>query len=146
MLIERVELAFAQLKLHASGKLNPNKLGIIGYCFGGLAVLDAARANLAGLKAAVVFHGFLNAPRQKLKTKTAIQASVLVLHGYDDKSVASEIPKFESEMNARNTDWQLITYSHTDHAFTVPGQPRYRKKSADRAWNATVLFLAEKFL
>lgn len=56
-----------------------------------------------------------------------------------------QIPKFETEMTARSADWQLIVYGNTDHSFTVPGQPLYRKQSADRAWNATVSFLAEAF-
>src|SRR3990167_3033476 len=76
--------------------VDANKISAIGFCFGGLCVLDLARsgANIAGV---ISFHGLLNAP-QNLDSKP-IKSKILVLHGYDDPMVPpTEVLKFANEM------------------------------------------------
>lgn len=57
-------------------------------------MLDAARANLPGLKAAVTFHGSLDKPSNKTDS-TPIKANVLVLHAYEDKGISMEQAGFD---------------------------------------------------
>lgn len=90
----------------------------IGYCFGGLCVLDLARTreDIAGV---VSLHGLLSAPDND--TLSGITAKVLVLHGYDDPMVPPEqVVAFASEMSAANGDWQVHAYGGVLHAFTNP--------------------------
>lgn len=124
------------------------KIGAIGFCFGGLCALDLARAG-ADVKAVVSFHGLLQASEKKLPPHPII-AQVLALHGYDDPMVTPEtVMTFAREMTSAGVDWEINMYGNTLHAFTNPeaNDPGfgtvYNKKSATRAWSAMKSFLNE---
>jgi dienelactone hydrolase len=90
----------------------------IGFCFGGLCVLDLARsgADVAGV---VSFHGLLMPPDNI--DKPVISAKVLALHGYDDPMATPDaMISFSNEMSAAGADWQVHAYGGTLHAFTNP--------------------------
>ena len=131
-------------------QVDQRKIAVLGFCFGGLCALDLARTEEAPVQCAISFHGLLEAP-PTLKTE-AISASVLALHGHDDPMVSpSAVQAFQQEMTNRKADWQLVTYGSTSHAFTNPeaNDPGfgtvYQERSARRAWQAALLFLAESF-
>ncbi len=95
-----------------------SKLAAIGFCFGGLCVLDLARtgADLAGV---VSFHGLFAAPGNT--EGNTIQAKVLALHGWDDPMATPEnVLALSQELTAMGADWQLHAYGNTMHAFTNP--------------------------
>ncbi len=99
-------------------EVNAKKIAAIGYCFGGLCVLDLARTG-ADIEGVVSFHGLLGSPGNRLGT--AIQARVMVLHGNDDPMVpVSDIAALQQELTAAGCDWQFHTYGNTMHAFTNP--------------------------
>ena len=121
----------------------------IGFCFGGLCVLDLARTGIE-LKGVVSFHGLLGAPNNT--QGTSIKAKILALHGHDDPMVPVEkVIAFEQEMTQANADWQLHSYGHTMHAFTNPvaNDPEfgtvYQPDADRRSWQAMQNFLAEIF-
>lgn len=94
------------------------RVAAIGFCFGGLCVLDLARSGL-DFKAAISFHGLLNAPDIAMHEK--IKAKILALHGYDDPMVKPEqVQAFCEEMTKAQADWQVYMYGNTQHAFTNP--------------------------
>jgi len=123
-------------------------LAAMGFCFGGLCTLDMARAGL-NLKAAISFHGLLDAPdlpKKKIKSK------VLVAHGWDDPMAPPEqVTALGAELTAGKCDWQLLAFGQTTHAFMVPGANdkamglKYNADSERRAWNATLELLDEVF-
>lgn len=130
-------------------QVNPQKIAAIGYCFGGMCVLDLARSG-APIRGVVSFHGLLDAPPVKLAKR--IQASVLVLHGYDDPMVLPpKLDRFAEEMSEANVDWQLVSYGHTLHAFTnklandKAFGTVYDKKADRRSWQHMMTFLEECF-
>ena len=97
---------------------DPSKTAAIGFCFGGLCVLDMARMG-ADLKGVVSFHGLFGAP-DNLKAPR-VSAKVLALHGWDDPmSTPEDVNTFAREMTATSADWQLVAYGATTHAFTNP--------------------------
>jgi len=95
-----------------------NRIGAIGYCFGGTTVLEMARAG-EPIDAIVSFHGGLDTamPAQPGEVK----AKLLVLHGADDPSnPPALVQQFKDEMNSAGTIYQFIAYSGAVHAFTDP--------------------------
>jgi dienelactone hydrolase len=125
-------------------------LAAIGYCFGGTGALELAR-NGAKLKGVVCFHGGLDSPTPADGKK--IRGKVLVLHGADDFYVPKkDIDAFEQELKAAKVDYQLVFYSGTVHAFTMPGVGNdpstgaaYNASSDKRSWVAMKNFLQEIF-
>jgi len=129
--------------------VDDSKIAAMGFCFGGLCVLDLARAG-ADLKGVVSFHGLLGAPDNM--EANAIKAKVLALHGHDDPmGPIEQVLAFEQEMTKAGADWQLHTYGHTMHAFTNPkaNDPAfgtvYQANADKRSWLAMKNFLAEVF-
>ena len=123
--------------------VDPTRIGAIGFCFGGMSVLDIARMG-ADVKGVVSFHGLFapapNIPSPKINTK------ILALHGWDDPLATPEnVMEFSKEMSAAGADWTLNAYGHTVHAFTNPNASgdAYDPVVTRRAWAACDDFLAE---
>lgn len=121
----------------------------IGFCFGGLCVLDLARTG-ADVKGVVSFHGLFGAPDTGKADR--IPAKVLLLHGWDDPMVKPEsVVAIADELTKAQSDWRLHAYSHTMHAFTNPhaNDPDfgtvYNERAAKLAWKAMEDFLKEIF-
>ena len=125
------------------------KIAAIGFCFGGLCVLDLARTGVA-IKGVVSFHGLLGAPGNT--EGNTIAAKVLALHGHDDPMAPPEqVLAFQHEMSAQGADWQLHCYGNTLHAFTNPmaNDPDfgtvYQADADRRSWQSMKNFLQEIF-
>lgn len=132
-------------------QVEPGKVAAIGFCFGGLAVLDMARMD-AGILGVVSFHGILSAPANIPANAKRIQAKVLVLHGWDDPMATPEsLVEFAGEMNHAGADWQIHAYGHTLHSFTnkAANNPDfgtlYNAAAHRRSWLAMQNFLDEVF-
>jgi dienelactone hydrolase len=110
-------------------QVDANRIGAIGFCFGGLVVLELARDG-ADLKAAVSFHGVLATRMPAASGK--VKASVLVCTGADDPLAPPEqVKAFEDEMRAAGVrDWQVISYGNTLHGFTNPAADGSMMRSA----------------
>ncbi|MDP1602273.1 MAG: dienelactone hydrolase family protein [Legionella sp.] len=127
--------------------VDKTRIAAIGYCFGGLCVLDLARSG-ADVKGVVSFHGLLTAPPHA--PDEPLKSKVLVLHGYDDPLVKpDEVNQFALEMTAKKVDWQIHMYGLTAHSFTNPLANddemglHYNEQADLRSWKSTVLFLEE---
>lgn len=135
---KRISLALEQLK--KSGAI-PEKIAVIGYCFGGTGALESARGKLP-VAGAVSIHGSL--AKDQSRNNGPLAAKILVEHPADDQSVSREdYDNLVKEMNEGNADWQIITYAHSKHTFTDPKSPDYNPVMAKRAWNHTLMFLKE---
>ncbi|MFZ4863363.1 dienelactone hydrolase family protein [Sphingobacterium sp. Mn56C] len=132
----RITLALEQLK-----KAGATQVAVIGYCFGGTGALEAARGNLP-VAGVVCIHGSLGKAADR--AQTAFSTKILVEHPAADKSVSkADYDNLILEMDAGKADWQIITYANTGHTFTNPESPEYNAVMAKRAWQHTLLFLAE---
>lgn len=142
-------LALSLRTLQEQSPVDAGQLAAIGFCFGGLCVLDLAR-TADNLAAAVSFHGLLDAPGKA--TAAAVAAKVLVLHGWNDPLVPPEkVVAFAEEMTVLGADWQLHAYGNTVHAFTNPAANDtargtvYDRAADRRSWAALQNLLAEVF-
>ncbi|MBV9379587.1 MAG: dienelactone hydrolase family protein [Streptosporangiaceae bacterium] len=122
----------------------------VGFCFGGLAVLELARSG-ESIAAAVSIHGSLAAGRPA--HPGSVRARLLVCHGAMDPHVPlGDVTAFADEMNRAGADWQLIMYGGALHGFThrqarpgaVPGVA-YSELADNRSFDATRAFLAGTF-
>jgi dienelactone hydrolase len=142
LLRSRVAAGFSWLQQHPA--VDPARLAVIGYCFGGTAALEFARTG-APARGVVSFHGGLIA--HDPSDASQIAASLLVLTGGSDPVVPDEaVVAFQEELRAApHVDWQVTTYSGAPHAFTIPGSDSYRPVADARSWRAMVCFLDEVF-
>ena len=119
---------------------NADNTVVMGYCFGGAAVLESARAGLP-VKGFVTFHGGLSTPEGQSYSETT--APILVLHGTADSAIPmSQFAALATELEQANVKHEMITYSGAPHAFTVFGSPRYREDADEKSWASFTQFLA----
>lgn len=144
---KRIQLALDQL---LKSGVNPNKIAVIGYCFGGTGAIEAARTNMK-VSGIVSFHGGLG--RDATREIETINPRVLVLHGADDFYVPeADIKAFQDEMRSTKADWQMVYYANAVHAFTHKDAGNdnskgaaYNEKAAKRSWIAMLNFFDEIF-
>lgn len=126
-----------------------HRVAAIGFCFGGLCVLDIARTgeDLAGV---VSIHGLFSAPGNT--DGNTVRAKVLALHGWDDPMATPEaVNALADELSELGADWQLHAYGNTVHAFTNPAANApengtvYDPVADRRSWQAMTNFLNELF-
>lgn len=109
----RLTAALAALAAHDT--VDPDRLGVIGYCFGGTAAIELGRCG-GNVKAVVAFHAGL----QGTATSAAnITGKLLVCNGARDPFMPNESLKaFVEEMTAANVDWQLQLLGSARHSYT----------------------------
>lgn len=154
LLVARLQAAVEVVKNHPM--VDASKIGAIGFCFGGLAVLELFRSG-ADLSGAVTFHAVLGTKNgavtaKKMPLSQNIRGSLLLLHGYDDPLVSSEdLQATQIELNAAKIDWQLHVYGQTSHAFSVPQANDkshgliYNPQADKRSWREMIDFFSEVF-
>lgn len=147
MLQRRMLLALEQIrKLEI---VDAARVAAMGFCFGGLSVLDLARTG-AELSGVASFHGLFNPPGNTAGNR--IIAKVLVMHGWDDPMASpDQVLSLADELTKMGADWQIHGYGNTMHAFTNPAANDpgfgtvYNAQADRRSWQSLQLFLAEIF-
>lgn len=133
----------------SQANVDSSKVAAIGYCFGGLCVLDMARAGMdvAGVGS---LHGLLGSDGGS--SDRSITAKVLVEHGWLDPMVpAADVVTFAEEMTAAKADWQLHAHGKALHAFTTEGANNadmgtvYDADADARSTDGIARFLSELF-
>jgi dienelactone hydrolase len=131
-------------------QVDPERLAVIGYCFGGWCALELARTGTP-LRGVAVFHGALNTTQ--LDGASRFRGKVLVCSGASDPFVPmAQVTAFCEEMSAAGIDWQVNLYGGVCHGFTSPeagGIPApgfgYSASADRRSWVELRSFLGEIF-
>lgn len=133
-------------------EVDPQRVGAIGYCFGGKLVLDMARQGVP-MAGVVSFHGRLTPAVPA--APGGVRARVLVEHGEADSMTTPEqLQAFEDEMRQAGVDYRLVTHPGARHGFTNPQADErrtegldigYQKEADERSWEDMKAFLAEVF-
>jgi len=143
-----VTRARAGLDVLAAHPSVDGRLAAIGYCFGGMTVLQMARSGMPLVGVASV-HGSLATVLPA--GPGAIQAKVLVCHGALDPHVPMpHVTTFVEEMKEAGADWQLILYGRAMHGFTQQGSTgmpgvAYNQAADARSTAAVKAFFLELF-
>lgn len=147
----RADPAAMRIRLRASiGKMRELAPDIpqlaIGFCLGGMAVLEMARGG-ADLVAVASFHGLLETA---LPADEPIKPRILVCHGDADSLVPrSQVMGFWEEMDTVEADWHFHTYAQVEHGFTNPrtfdgsANPAYDPSADRHSWRAMLDFFDE---
>lgn len=124
-----------------------SKAAAIGFCFGGLCVLDMARAGQDVLGVAS-FHGLFR-PAENIP-KPNIKAKVLMEHGWlDPMATPQDVLAIAKEFEG--ADWQLHAHGGAYHSFTTVGADNrdmgtvYDADADRRSFAYLKTFLAELF-
>ncbi|UDY23448.1 dienelactone hydrolase family protein [Nocardioides sp. Kera G14] len=124
-------------------------LALLGYCFGGSSALELLRTGTR-VDGVIAIHAGLDLLEDDWSAPGSAQ--VLICTGADDPMATGEQRgALHRSLDAAGLDWELQIYSGTTHAFTspkaadspVPHLFKYHPRSAARAWDATVRFLAD---
>ncbi len=114
---------------------------VMGYCFGGAAVLELARSGKAdNVKGYTTFHGGLATPEGQ--SYPAATPPLLIAHGGADTSVKmSDVAALSEKLEKTGIKYEIQVYSGAPHAFTVFGSNRYRETADRKSWKAFLEFL-----
>ena len=146
MLRDRIAAALAAGR--NLSQVDAGKVAAMGYCFGGMCVLELARSG-ADVSGVISIHGIFSPgdiPNKDIKAK------ILCLHGHNDPMVPpDQVLAFETEMTKAGADWQVHAYGNTMHAFTNPAANNpdfgtmYDEVAERRTYQALANFLDEIF-
>ncbi|MCC5878911.1 MAG: dienelactone hydrolase family protein [Idiomarina sp.] len=111
----------------------------MGYCFGGAAVLEMARAGMQ-VDGFVSFHGGLDLPAGQDYQQT--QAPVLVLHGSADPvSDMQDLAALMDDLQSAGVAHDAHIYGGALHSFSVHSSSDYDLAADQASWRALTEFL-----
>lgn len=151
----RIVAAFKALS--AMEVVDSTRIGAIGFCFGGLTVIELLRSGV-DIRGVVSFHGLLGNKLGETVAETIpndgkLKGSILLLHGHLDPLVSQQdINAIKYELTEARVDWQMNIYGEASHAFTNPQANDqhsgliYNQKTEKRAIAAMENFFKEVLL
>ena len=122
--------------------IRADRLGLIGFCWGGEMTFSSA-TEVRGLKAAVVFYGRSPKPLERIKN---IEAPVLAHYGEKDPGVNQDIPSTEEAMKQYAKSYTYKIYPGALHGFHTDSSERYHPEAAKEAWAKTLEFFKKNLL
>lgn len=115
---------------------------VMGYCFGGAAALEMARAG-AETRGFVSFHGGLDLPEGQ--DYNNVSAPVLVLHGSADPvSGMADLAALLDDLQSAGVTHNAQVYGGARHSFTVYGSRDYDLNADQASWQALLGFLNDR--
>ena len=111
------------------------RVGVVGFCFGGL-VSNELAVRWPGLGAAVPFYG-----RQPAAEEAArIRCPMLFHFAENDPRVNEGWPAWKAALESNGVKFEAHEYPGTNHGFHNDTTPRYDEAAAALAWQRTVAF------
>lgn len=116
------------------------KIGVVGYCFGGSWSLQTALIGGPRVDACVIYYGM---PVLEPRQLRAVRCPVLGIFAKRDRHITPEIvSQFESAMKEVNKDVAIKMYD-ADHAFANPSNPNYDRVNSEAAWKEMLSFFSQ---
>lgn len=119
--------------LKAAANVEPGRLGVVGFCFGGGYAWRMATKR-TDLKAAVAFYG----PNPPLEEVPNIKAAVLGIYGETDQRITSKAPELEEALKKAGITYEVKVYPGAGHAFHNDTGAQYNLEVAKDAWAKTL--------
>lgn len=136
-LLDNLKQAHAYLKAAGS-----DRIGVVGWCFGGGWSLETGLALGEGIAATVMYYGRVKSDPAEL---AGLRSPLLGLFGALDQGIPVEsVRKFEAALKQADKPAEIVVYEGADHAFANPSGSRYQEAAATDAWRRTTAFLAKQ--
>jgi carboxymethylenebutenolidase len=117
------------------------RVGSIGWCFGGALSLRLAMMLPEELDAAVIYYGRVVTEPARL---VPLMMPILGIFGGQDRGIPLEsVREFEAALQTLGKTAEIVVYEEADHAFANPSGTRYEPEAAADAWRRTLEFFAE---
>ncbi|MCB1008354.1 MAG: dienelactone hydrolase family protein, partial [Acidobacteria bacterium] len=135
-LTDNLRQAYAFLKDRADAE----RVGVVGWCFGGGWALDTALDLGKKLDAAVMYYGRVRTDPKEL---APLAAPLLGHFGALDQGIPVDgVHAFEKALHDAHKDATIYIYENADHAFANPTGSRYQEAAATLSWQRTTEFFA----
>ncbi|MEX0905580.1 MAG: dienelactone hydrolase family protein [Balneolaceae bacterium] len=133
--IENLDAAIDYLK----GERSADRLGVIGWCFGGAWSLNISLASADEIDATVIYYGHLETDPAAISD---LNHPVLGIFGEEDEGIPVEdAHEFEAALQEIGVEHEIHIYEGADHAFANPSGNNYNAEAAEDAWEKTTSFL-----
>jgi len=119
--------------LKGAAEANPDRLAVIGFCFGGGYTWRIATKR-PDLKAGAAFYG----PNPPLEDVPNIKAAMLGIYGGNDTRITGQVPALEDALKKAGVKYEMKIYDGAEHAFHNDTTPRYNAAAAQDAWAKTL--------
>jgi carboxymethylenebutenolidase len=132
--------------LKKQSQVDPEKIGVVGFCMGGTYALLAAE-NIPEIKAAVPFYGQIvyERPGGPIDQIQNLHCPLLYIYGDADAWITSDqVDRLEAALRQHGKNGQVVRYRGAPHAFFNDTRPEtYRAADARDAWDRTLRFFAQ---
>ncbi len=137
---EMTEDFIAAAKWLHDHELTHDKLGVVGFCFGGAMANTLAVRLPEIVDAAVPFYG----GQPPAEDAEKIQGALLLHFAEHDERVNAGWPAWEEALKNAGVDYEAHVYEGTNHGFHNDTTPRYDEAAAKLAWRRTIEFFKRK--
>ncbi len=138
----RADIDAAYTYLAGLESVDPQRIGVVGFCFGGSQAMFLGTRN-PDLRATVIFYGGGPITDPAELGFLGESGPVLGIYGAEDQSIPLEqVSAFEAAMNTRGISNQISVYPGVGHAF-VHADNIAQPGAAQDAWNEMLTFLSE---
>lgn len=124
---------FAAIEFLSDHEATTDKVGIVGFCYGG-GVSNAAAVAYPELAAAVPFYGRQARPEDVPR----IQAPLLLHYAELDTRINAGWPAYEAALKEHGKTYEAHIYPGVNHGFHNDSTPRYDEAAAKLAWERTI--------
>lgn len=148
-IVEDLNRAIAYIK--GRPDVNSNKVGIVGYCFGGRVAWLAA-CQCPGVIASAVYYGGQivggergeKSPAEPVTLADKIKIPMQCVWGEEDQAISKEArEKIESALKTNKINYEWNVYKGAGHAFFCDDRPSYHEASAKDVWPKTLAFFGK---
>ena len=124
--------------LQSLGYVRADRIGAMGFCFGGGMVWLLCARN-PDVRAAAPFYGSAPATSEVGN----IRAAMLGVYGGTDTGINAGIPALEAALKQNNKTHKMMTYPGAGHAFFNDTGRAYNAAAADAAWRDTLSWFSQ---
>lgn len=127
--------------MHLEQATGADRIGIIGWCFGGGWALAGGLEMPDRIDATAMYYGRVVTDRDQL---ARLGGPLLGIFGAEDNGIpVAQVRQMESTLRELGKDVTIQVYEGAGHAFANPSGQSYRPEAAEDAWRRTLAFFGE---